>query len=143
MALRKAQKGDIVSILSIEDEAQPHAWTASQFEAELETSWSTIVVLEQENSVLGYVVYWETDVLQILNVSVSKDARRRKHGTKLLMGVLKTASKRQKDVFLEVRENNLGAIAFYEKHGFGVIQTRANYYKDTQEDALVMRWLHD
>ena len=143
MPLRKAKKSDTASIMLIEAEAQPHPWRANQFEVEFDTAWSTVVVVEEDKFMLGYIVYWETDVFQILNIAISKDARRRQYGTQLLMGVLKGASKLRKDVFLEVRENNQGAIAFYQKHGFKVIQTRINYYKEPKEDALVMRWLHE
>lgn len=40
-------------------------------------------------------------------------------------------------IFLEVRSSNHKAIKLYEKYNFKQISIRKNYYKDTNEDALV------
>jgi len=45
------------------------------------------------------------------------------------------------DVFnmtLEVRVTNESAIKLYEKHGFERSGVRPNYYKENNEDALIM-----
>jgi ribosomal-protein-alanine N-acetyltransferase len=45
-------------------------------------------------------------------------------------------------VFLEVRESNVGAIAFYRGLGFEGIGMRRDYYQDPKEAATVMElWL--
>ena len=41
-------------------------------------------------------------------------------------------------MFLEVRESNQSAIAFYAKHGFNKMGRRASYYHDPEEAAIVM-----
>jgi len=41
-------------------------------------------------------------------------------------------------VFLDVRESNESAIAFYEKWGFCKKGRRAGYYHDPEEAAIVM-----
>ena len=43
-----------------------------------------------------------------------------------------------KNLFLEVRESNLGAIAFYERFGFSKIGRRKIYYRDPEEAAITM-----
>lgn len=40
-------------------------------------------------------------------------------------------------IFLEVRSSNLKAIKLYKKYNFKQISIRKNYYKDTNEDALI------
>jgi ribosomal-protein-alanine N-acetyltransferase len=40
---------------------------------------------------------------------------------------------------LEVRQSNHSAIHFYKKTGFDVIGRRPGYYRDTGEDALIMK----
>lgn len=40
-------------------------------------------------------------------------------------------------IFLEVRNDNYPAINLYEKFGFKKINTRKNYYKDDNSDALI------
>jgi ribosomal-protein-alanine N-acetyltransferase len=39
---------------------------------------------------------------------------------------------------LEVRASNQAAQALYQKFGFKVLGLKEEYYKDTQEDALIM-----
>jgi ribosomal-protein-alanine N-acetyltransferase len=41
-------------------------------------------------------------------------------------------------VFLEVRESNQAAIAFYSKHGFAKMGRRPSYYRVPDEAAIVM-----
>ena len=40
---------------------------------------------------------------------------------------------------LEVREANRSAISLYKNSGFRVISKRKNYYKETGENALIMK----
>jgi ribosomal-protein-alanine N-acetyltransferase len=42
-------------------------------------------------------------------------------------------------VYLEVRESNLGAIAFYERLGFSSNGRRNNYYRNPDEAAVCMK----
>lgn len=42
------------------------------------------------------------------------------------------------EVFLEVSENNVPALAFYKKHQFVEVGRRENYYRDTSA-AILMR----
>ena len=46
--------------------------------------------------------------------------------------------KAAKNLFIEVRESNHSAVAFYEKSGFTQIGVRKGYYSDTKEDAIIM-----
>jgi len=47
-------------------------------------------------------------------------------------------ARRTSRVFLEVRESNEAAIAFYGKHGFAETGRRAGYYQDPAEAAVLM-----
>jgi tRNA threonylcarbamoyladenosine biosynthesis protein TsaB len=42
------------------------------------------------------------------------------------------------NAYLEVRESNTGAIAFYEKHGFVKTGIRKGYYRNPDESAITM-----
>ena len=47
-------------------------------------------------------------------------------------------------VFLEVRESNAGALAFYQRLGFQAVGKRKDYYQDPLESATIMeRWLKE
>jgi ribosomal-protein-alanine N-acetyltransferase len=43
------------------------------------------------------------------------------------------------EIFLEVRESNVGAQSVYLERGFSVIGRRRSYYSSPTEDALIMR----
>lgn len=62
-------------------------------------------------------------------------------GTTLLEHVLDIASKRGVDnIYLHVQSNNSGAIQFYNKFGFEIVETKEDYYKKIEpSSALVLR----
>jgi len=97
-------------------------------------------VAELDSSISGFIVARQVaDEAEILNIAVKPQARCAGHGSALLLAVLQ-ALKHQPvaRIFLEVRESNALAIAFYRKHGFVPIARRKSYYSDPQEDALLM-----
>jgi ribosomal-protein-alanine N-acetyltransferase len=97
-------------------------------------------VVERDGSVRGFlVVRIIAPEMEILNLAVAAEARRNGLAAKLLVAAEKTAlEKSVKRVFLEVRETNVVAIAFYERHGFGKMGSRAGYYRDPVESAVLM-----
>ena len=75
---------------------------------------------------------------EIQNLVVTEARRRRGIAEALLkeaIGRLKAAGVRT--VWLEVRESNVAAIRFYEKHGFRLAGRRRGYYQEPPEDALL------
>lgn len=63
-------------------------------------------------------------------------------GTKMLKHVLDICEKdgNYDNVFLHVQINNEGAIKFYERHGFEIVEEKKNYYKRIEPaDAYVLQ----
>jgi ribosomal-protein-alanine N-acetyltransferase len=78
---------------------------------------------------------------EIENVAVSGPARRRGLGSHLLGAFLDLVRSRGGiEVYLEVRESNRAARALYEKWAFQEAGRRKSYYRDPDEDALVLRF---
>ena len=72
-------------------------------------------------------------------MAVGSKHRRMGEGTALLAAALeKFASTGGTSVYLEVRESNTGAIAFYERHGFAQTGRRKKYYRNPDEAAVTM-----
>lgn len=71
---------------------------------------------------------------EILNIAVRTQFRRLGIAKQLLGHELRRGA----EVFLEVRESNSRAIQLYENAGFAKIGTRANYYDNPVESAIVM-----
>ena len=79
------------------------------------------------------------DEVEILTLGVAPSWRRRGVGRSLMVAALSEAGLAgARQVFLEVRESNLGARAFYAALGFSESGRRRNYYRDPAEDALVL-----
>ena len=79
--------------------------------------------------------------LYIMTLGCLFTYRRLGIGTTMLKHVLDHASKRGIDnIYLHVQINNTGAIEFYQKFGFEIVDTREDYYKRIEpSSALVLR----
>lgn len=114
-------------------------WTLEQCRASLCQKAFYAWGLWQGDALCAYVSFYRhTDELEILNLAVLPDQRRKGYAARILAALLQAAAKMgmQKAV-LEVRESNIGAISLYEKHGFRLEGIRAGYYPDNAENALI------
>tara|TARA_B100000886_G_scaffold331247_1_gene282572 strand:+ start:520 stop:945 length:426 start_codon:yes stop_codon:yes gene_type:complete len=66
--------------------------------------------------------------LELHILFVSKDLRRKKIATRLL-NYIKTNNVNFSKIFIEVAENNINAISFYQKNNFVFLNIRHNYYR--------------
>lgn len=136
-------KADLSAVLKIETDLFPtDAWTEALFLGELsEVPVSRkVAVAELAGEVIGYVslrfVGRQGDVNTI---AIAKDFQRKGFGNQLLDWLLMTAKDLGvRELFLDVRADNLAAIEMYKKAGFDRIDIRRNYY-DHSVDADVMR----
>lgn len=79
------------------------------------------------------------DELQIDNVAVRAESRRKGIGLLLVESGIEAARRRGAlTAVLDVRSYNIAAQKLYERCGFSVAGTRVNYYTTPMEDALTM-----
>jgi [ribosomal protein S18]-alanine N-acetyltransferase len=97
-------------------------------------------VAESEGGVVGLLVARiVADEMEILNLAVDPASRRKGAGAALLDAALEHGGRAgAARVFLEVRESNLEARRFYERRGFSLAGRRVRYYRQPEEDALLM-----
>lgn len=90
--------------------------------------------------IAGMLVMWFIlDEAHIGTIAIDKPYRRLGLGRILLAETLLDAyNKGIQIAYLEVRRSNLAAQAMYNRFGFQVTGVRARYYKDNDEDALLM-----
>ncbi len=95
-----------------------------------------IMSVKDENGITaGYVIVFNnSDSLEIMKIGVNPEYREKGFGTILVNEIKKS----RMEIFLEVRENNMTARKFYEKNGFKEAGKRKNYYRDTNEAAIIM-----
>jgi len=90
--------------------------------------------------IIGMAVVWiVVDEAHIATIAIHPDYRGHGYGKKLLAESLRMAMRRGATLAtLEVRENNLPAQQMYGKFGFKTVGRRPHYYKDNNEDAVLM-----
>jgi ribosomal-protein-alanine N-acetyltransferase len=90
--------------------------------------------------VVGAVVMREAaGEMEILNLAVASAERGKGIGRGLMETAFRAAKERGANrAFLEVRESNAGARSFYARLGFSQDGRRRNYYREPQEDALLL-----
>lgn len=98
------------------------------------------LVSERAGEVTGFFIGREAaNEAEVLNLAVMPKYRRLGDGGALVSAALEEMRSRGvHNVFLEVRESNLGAIAFYESFGFSKIGRRKIYYRDPEEAAITL-----
>lgn len=141
--LRLVSSMDIAAIARIERASFGDPWTEESFLELLGIPSAIFLVATKggENAVAGYVVAAvASDQAEILNLAVNPSERRSGLGGELLDAAFAALIARgAREVFLEVRESNVAALALYRSRGFGAISRRRNYYRNPVEDALVLR----
>jgi ribosomal-protein-alanine N-acetyltransferase len=107
-------------------------FTDLQLSEELVRPWSRLWVAEDAGAVRGALIAWHVvDEIHLLNVAVAPGAQRHGLGRSLVRGLIDYARESGvTQIFLEVRVDNLPALALYDAFGFEVLNERKNYYGD-------------
>jgi ribosomal-protein-alanine acetyltransferase len=131
--IRAFTPADMNRILEIEAQAFPKSpYSRRIFTSLYRSNATTFLVYEEEGHILGYLVY--TPEGHIISLAVDPRHRRRGIGTQLVSEVFRSA--RGECIWVEVRETNTGARAFYEKLAFQKKGVIPGYY--WTEDAYIM-----
>ena len=127
------------AMYEIERQCFPLPWSEEQCAAAFGQKAFSALGMFRHEALIGYIsVYHTLDELEILNLAVLPDERRRGHGRRILGVVLRLARKMAiNKILLEVRVGNRPAICLYESCGFKQAGVRKKYYTDTGEDALI------
>ncbi len=135
------QKDDIPQVLEIETAVFPHTrWTYQSFLYEISSEVSFPYVLLFDNKIVGYIIFHIIyPEAHITNFAITKEHQNKGFGKYLLkFAINKIKEKKVKSIFLEVRVSNTRAQYIYKKFGFKPVGIRKNYYKNNNEDAIVM-----
>ncbi len=144
IAIREFAPGDAAKAAQILREARGAAsWGEEALLRTTEMPGVAAYVSERDSTISGIVIGRRTlDEGEVLNLAVQEEMRRQGEGRALLKQVLERfAEGSVSRVFLEVRESNKGAIAFYQSLGFRTAGARKDYYQAPTEAATVMELL--
>lgn len=139
--IRRFKAQDIERVMQILSESPEAAsWSRDSFLEAAEEKGALSLVLEEDGHLKGFVIGRVMgDQAEVLNLAVSPAHRRLSIGAGLLKAAItELRSMGGASAYLEVRESNIAAIAFYEKNGFAKVGRRKGYYQDPVEAAVTM-----
>ena len=131
----------VVQVAELEKLCFPDPWSEKSIASELSNKLALWLVAEEDGRVAGYIGSQTVpDESDMMNVAVHPDYRRRGIAEALVVALC-DALREQGSVSLtlEVRASNEPAKALYQKLGFEQVGRRPNYYRNPQEDALILR----
>ncbi len=140
--IRSFRPNDVKSLAKIlQDAAEAAQWPLESYERLASLPGAVVLVCEAEDRLTGFLIARQVaDEAEVLNVAVLTEARRKGQASALLAAAFdQFRNSGVTRVFLEVRESNHPAIAFYRKHGFILSGRRKAYYRDPIEDALCLQ----
>lgn len=139
--IRKMTLEDVPSVIDLDRKSFSLPWPERSFRFELTANpASRCWVAELEGKLVGMIVVWLIiDEAHVATLATHPDFRRRGVGTKLLSHALRyMMGEGARSSFLEVRESNISAQELYRKFGYEASGRRPRYYKDNDEDAVLM-----
>ena len=154
-APRSAQAGDLEALTALERRSFDDPWSTASLRGELESPDALVLLIDGDSGAVAYaawriVVYRRpgepagraSGEAELLRIAVAPDRRRRGLASTLLAaGEGRLAAAGCEVCHLEVRDDNLAAVAFYEGHGFHPVGRRRSYYGEGRDALLYARRL--
>ena len=138
--IRPMTPEDLDQVMEIEKRSYTSGWARATYEKSLASPSCRYLVEEEENRICGYAgIYLAPEEAELFTIACDPKYRRKGIASRLmdaLLHILKDENIRA--FFLEVRSSNEPAKSLYKKYGFTQTGIRKQYYRDPEEDALLM-----
>lgn len=144
-AVTNANKPILQAVADIETIIQPQdAWSYQSIVELLAQDSIDLLVVYQGDKVVGYCLYQHLfEQAEILRIGTHPDYQRQGIASQLFITLNnELKDKKVESLLLEVRADNVPAIALYEQQEFVMIHQRKGYYKLLDQpaiDALIMQ----
>ncbi len=141
MKIVSMNRTHLSAVANLEEECFAHPWSENSLEDYLNNpSAHFFVALTETCEVAGYIgTYIVCDEAYITNVAVTEKSRRGGIGRELVSHAADNAERNGASfISLEVRLSNTPAVSLYKSLGFESDGIRPNFYRDPDEDALIM-----
>ena len=139
--IRRMTVEDIPAVVALDQMSFSLPWPERSFHFELTQNtasrcWAAVT----NGRIVGMIVNWLlVDEAHVATIAVHPEYRRRGVARELLAHSLRSmVGEGAVSSFLEVRESNTAARAMYRKFGYEDTGRRKAYYKDNNEDAILM-----
>ena len=139
MIVRKFTPNDLKRVFEIESMSFNQSYGIEMVQQLYEMGVGFLVA-EEDGYVIGYVIFWikYEDQGHIISIAVDKNYRRLGAGTRLLVKAISILSLLNiRAIYLEVNENNTGAVEFYKTFNFKIDRVVPGYYENG-DGAIIM-----
>ena len=129
---------DYDNIIKIHNLYFDNKWQPNDIENMNRTENYGFIVIKKDNEIAAYLISYDTlDSIDLFEIAVDSSY----HGQGMGTILLKTLSEknRNRDIFLEVSEDNEKALLLYKKNNFKQISLRKNYYKDNKSAIIMVK----
>jgi [ribosomal protein S18]-alanine N-acetyltransferase len=141
--VRQATRADAAGLAAVHAAAFAAPWTAADILRFAEDPGGFALAAEESGALAGFILSRVmAGEAEVLTLAVRPEFRRRGAAAALVQAAATLASQTARSMFLEVADDNGGAIALYERTGFLVVGRRTGYYARpgaVAVDAIVMR----
>jgi [ribosomal protein S18]-alanine N-acetyltransferase len=146
IAIRRMEEGDVEQVHAIDVQSFSLPWSERAYRHELTANpdarlWVAEVTAQDGTlRLVGMIGLWMIlDEAHIGTIAVHPAYRRMHIGERLMLAALLGAMADGARIsMLEVRASNQAAQILYTRFGYRVVGARPHYYKDNNEDALLM-----
>jgi ribosomal-protein-alanine N-acetyltransferase len=141
LTIRKMTVEDVPAVVELDQKSFSLPWPERSFRFELtDNPASRCWVAELDGQIVAMIVVWLiVDEAHVATVATHPAYRRQGIGSRLLAHALRQLIQDgARSSFLEVRVSNLAAQEMYHKFGYEVTGRRRRYYRDNDEDAILM-----
>jgi ribosomal-protein-alanine N-acetyltransferase len=145
MKIRSFAKEDVSQVLGIQERCHEVAsWLETDYLDLAQDPSGLILVAELETieppPILGFAAFHRVlDDAELRNIAVHPERQHQGVGRALLeAGRKRLREAGARRIFLEVRPSNKPALELYYSMGFALRLRRIDYYRDPEEDALVL-----
>lgn len=139
--IRKMTLDDIPAVLELDQRSFSLPWPERSFRFELtDNPASRCWVAELDGKVVAMIIVWLiVNEAHVATLATHPDYRRQGIARSLLANALRhLIDEGARSSFLEVRESNAAAQALYQQFGYEKTGRRRRYYRDNDEDAILM-----
>ena len=134
--IRIANLEDLTAIDSIGTLIKDNFSKQNHTRERINLDYVKIFVYENQSIIKGFIeIECHYETTDLINIAVLKEYQNQGIASSLLNYVIENIN--QQNIILEVNENNIKAIKFYQRNNFKEINRRNKYY-DNLYDALIM-----
>jgi [ribosomal protein S18]-alanine N-acetyltransferase len=141
LIIRRMTVDDVPAVIDLDQKSFSLPWPERSFRFELtDNPASRCWVAERDGKVVAMIVVWLiVDEAHVATLATHPAYRRQGIGKRLLAHALRYIMQDgARSSFLEVRESNIAAQEMYRKFGYEAKGRRRRYYRDNDEDAILM-----